>query len=552
MIRITFKIITFVVVFSHFLLVTAAAQYKRDIILFDFEDGLLNGWELTGKSFLVSDGPVHKDTVVKWERGPVGFHENYYLETGQDQGRHTNKNGGGTLRSPGFKINRNYLNFYLAGQLNPGVRVFLEVDGVIVKEAFGNNFYDLILRGWDVREFRNKTARFGLEDRSNLRSLIRLDHIFLSDQAPPGEESWVKTKDRQRSSIVAPGEFIRIFDNNQIIDGDWLTEKASIVFGPDNRWHLFAQVIEASNVWEQRNPGKVIHAYSDDLLGDWVYNGVVLSADARFGEQFIMDPFVLVHDGNFYMYYVGSGNLWSGWYTGPEGNNNPWHLGASGDFGPNSMFLAVSENGYDWERVGNADPNRPGKIFTEKPFGLTPYVHRIGDKWVMYYASAEDETVFSKHTIGYRTSPDLVNWSNRKQALVDWSLTDTLEAARFGRHIPASPWPEHSFFTNPVVFSRGDTWHLWAGPIDNSNLSRYHCLRIYKSDDPFSFSGHWAAKEINKRVFVDGGGRPFRDQRGNWFIFHTNNMSGGIWVAPLFWNDGKDEKITTMKKAEAN
>jgi hypothetical protein len=78
---------------------------------------------------------------------------------------------------------------------------------------------------------------------------------------------------------------------------------------------------------------------------------------------------------------------------------------------------------------------------------------------------------------------------------------------------------------------------LWAGPIDNANLSRYHCLRIYKSDTPFSFANHWEAKEINKRIFVDGGGRPFPKQTGEWFIFHTNNMSGGVWIAPLFWND---------------
>jgi hypothetical protein len=521
----------------HLFAPTTLAQ--KNIVIFDFENGNMDGWELHGNNFLVGDKPVHANVVAAWDRGPLGYQGNYYLETGHNNGRHSNKNGGGTWLSPEFKITRNYLNFYLAGQLNPGVRVYLVVDGKIVREAFGNNFYDLILRGWDVEEFKNNTARLGLEDRSNYRSLIRLDHVFLSNRPPPTENEWVKIPDRQRSSIVAPGAFRQVFDNTQITDGDWLIDRANIVYGPDNKWHIFAMVLEASNVWQPTKPGKIIHATSDDIFSTWTYHGVVMSADAAYGETFLLDPFVMVHEGRFYMFYVGSGNLWSGWYKGPEGNNNPWHLGQSGDYGPNSMYLAVSEDGSHWERIGNADARRPGRIFTEKPFGLTPFVTRIDDEWIMYYASAEDETVFSKHTIGYRTSKDLINWSNRQQVLIDWSISDTIESANFlGKNIPASPWPEHSFFTNPVILKRGDDWHLWAGPIDNANLSRYHCLRIYKSDNPFSFANHWEAKEINKRVFVDGGGRPFKDKYGKWFIFHTNSMSGGVWIAPLYWNDG--------------
>ncbi len=262
-----------------------------------------------------------------------------------------------------------------------------------------------------------------------------------------------------------------------------------------------------------------------------------MEAEQKFGESFLLDPYVIVDDNHFYMFYVGSGQLWSGWYTGPEGTVNPWYLGNSGDFGPNSMFVARSMDGKNWERIGTADSRLPGKIFTEKPFGLTSYVHRINDQWVMFYASATNETVYSKHTIGYRTSTDLINWSHRKHALIDWSESDLNLSELMSNHKPASPWPEHSFFTNPVVFKRKDRWHLWADPIDNSNQSRYHCLRIYLSDNPFHFEDYYKAKNVNKRIFVDGGGKPLQDLEGNWFIYHTNSMAGGVWVAPLFWND---------------
>lgn len=523
------------VVFSPLLFNVLHAQ-RKDVILFDFESGDLAGWELKGNSFLLGGLPVNRQVSDSWQWGPIGVKGDFYLETGHDRGRHTN-NPVGMLRSPEFIVNRNYLNFYLAGEVHPHVRVGLEVDGIIVREAFGNNFYDLFLRGWDVKEFRNKRARFFIEDNSRTRSLIRLDHIFLSDLQPPRESEWVNIPDRERSSIAAPGEFVNVFKNEQIIDGDWLIERSNIVRGPDGNWHMFSMVIEASNVWEPRKPGKIIYAMSKDLFAGWEYQGVVMTAESRYGEDFIVDPFVFVHEDVFYMFYVGAGHLWSGWYMGPEGNTNPWHEGKSGDFGPNSMFLATSTDGKNWERIGGANPARPGRLFTEKPFGLTPYVTKIEDEWVMFYASATNETVYSKHSIGYRISKDLINWGERKHALIDWSESDPLEAELLKNHRPASPWPEHSFFTNPVVFKYKDDWHLWAGPIDNSNLSRYHCLRIYISNSPFGFNNHHQAKMVNKRVFVDGGGRPFQNEEGDWFIFHTNSMSGGVWVAPLFWGD---------------
>lgn len=526
-------------VFLIFLLINSAGVsvgQATDSVLFDFEDGRLTGWHWEGENFLVSGNPVHVDVIKNWARGPVGFGGEYYLETGHNEGRHTN-NPKGMLISPVFKITRDYLNFLLAGELHPTVRVFLQIDGKVVKEAFGNNFYDLIPRGWDVKNYYNKEARFVVDVRSDTRSMLRVDHVFLSDTPPPHQSQWVTIEDRERSSIVAPGEFVNILNNDQLLDGDWVIERASIVYGPDNKWHLFGQVMEASDVWNVKKPGKIVHAVSDSLTHGWSYRGIAMEAEQEYGETFLLDPFVLVDGNYFYMFYVGSGRLWSGWYDGPEGDVNPWHLGKSGDFGPNSMYAARSSDGKNWERIGNSDSRRPGIIFTEKPFGLTPSVHRINNQWVMYYASATDETVYARHTIGYRTSEDLIKWSNRKQVLIDWSESDLQESGLMGNHKPASPWPEHSFFTNPVVFKRKNSWHLWAGPIDNDNLSRYHCLRIYLSDNPFFFGNHYKAKNVNKRVFVDGGGKPIMNTDGNWYIFHTNSMAGGVWVAPLFWND---------------
>ncbi|NJK94225.1 MAG: hypothetical protein HC905_04160 [Bacteroidales bacterium] len=122
---------------------------QKDIVLFDFESGNLDGWTVIGKNPFYNENPVSKDDIKEWGRGPVGLQGNYYLESGAQRGRHNN-NPDGILKSPEFVINRKFLNFYIAGEVHPNVRVFLEVDGKTVYEAFGNNFYDLNLRGWNV------------------------------------------------------------------------------------------------------------------------------------------------------------------------------------------------------------------------------------------------------------------------------------------------------------------------------------------------------------------------------------------------------------------
>jgi hypothetical protein len=260
---------------------------------------------------------------------------------------------------------------------------------------------------------------------------------------------------------VAPGKFRQVFNNDQITDGDWLIDRANIVFGPDNKWHLFAMVMEASNVWQPTKPGKIIHATSEDIFTGWTYHGVVMSADATYGEIFLLDPFVMVHDGRFYMFYVGSGNLWSGWYDGPEGNNNPWHLGQSAILDPTACIWLFRK----MAPIGNESallmPAVREEYLLRNPSDLHPSLHVLGMNGSCIMHRLLMRPFFPNTPSVIAPAKNLVNWSHRQQALIDWSISDTIESKNFlGKNIPASPWPEHSFFTNPVVLKRGDNWHL--------------------------------------------------------------------------------------------
>lgn len=522
--------------------ITASAQDK---ILFDFEKGTLEGWTFSGENPFFGKNPVHKNLVSKWMRGPVGFLGNYYLESGANEGRHEN-NPDGILISPEFKITKNHINFLLAGELNPYVKVYLTVNGKEVRQAYGNNSYDLQLRGWDVSEFKGKTARFCIKDSSQLRSLLRVDHIVHTDKKAPAPETWVRFPGREESSLVRPGEFKLAFADKSI-EQNWYMNHHTILYGADNKWHIYASAWPADALWKDNSKKFIVHATAPVLDGPWKYEGIVLEADPDWGEQFLAHPEVVFHNGKYYMFYKGSGNHFTGFYTPPSGKPNPWHLGNSGDIGPFNIHIALSNDGYNWERYTEPGFRRKGVIFTDKPFAETPSVIKTDTAWIMYYGSASGETVYDKHAIGYRSSRDLIHWSARQIALKDWSKGD-MDAPE-GLKAPASPWPEHTFFRYPQVFRRGDTWYLLAGPISNSNLGRYHCSLIFTSQSPFLWTNHNEAFHKNKRLFIDGGGRIFRDNAGKWYVSTGNEMSGGIWIAPLHWNDGNDEKETSVPVA---
>ncbi len=493
---------------------------NKDIILFDFESGTLDNWTVFGQNPFYGGKPVSTDTIKTWERDATGYQGNYMLATGSFGGRHNNHPDGG-VKSVQFRINRNFLNFYLAGELNPRVRVYLQIDGQIVREAFGNNFYDLQLRGWDVTEFYGKKAQIFIEDIHSRRSILRVDHFYLSNTPPPAPAEWVKIPQRQRSELVSVGEFKLLLNSNRV-NKNWQIFHSSIVYGHDKKWHLFASAADGSAEWENSGKKYIVHAESKTLKSEnWDFTGIVLNADKKYSEEFILYPYVIYENGAYYMYYVGSGKTWSGWTDCPGGKEMPWYGGKCGDQGPYNIHLATSKDGTSWERHG--------KIITDSPFAFTPYIHKINDEWIMYYAAAEPANVLGKHAIVYAKSKDLLHWTGREIALID-------------QDNGASPWPEHSFILYPHVFSRGNTWYMLAGPIDNNNLSQYHCLRVFTNNKPYG----WDISVDHKRIFAEGGSI-FRDTDGAWYITHNNAMSGGTWIAPLYWNDGP-EKGTSLPK----
>jgi hypothetical protein len=132
-----------------------------DRVLFDFESGTYDGWTVEGDAFGRAPFPTAEALAWRPDRRPHGMQGRYFVKSGGE--RHL-ANPDGRLVSDAFTIDRPYLTFLLGGELHPRVRVSLEVGGGAVRVAYGNNSYDLRLRGWDVRDLHGRTGRVVIED----------------------------------------------------------------------------------------------------------------------------------------------------------------------------------------------------------------------------------------------------------------------------------------------------------------------------------------------------------------------------------------------------
>jgi len=484
------------------LLGAGLASAAEDKVLFDFESGTWSGWRYEGPADKPTFGatPFKATGVVdKWraDRDFTGYHGDWMVIVGDT--RHEGVKPG-RLVSDEFEVSRPYLKFRFGAEAHPAVRICLEVDGGVVRTAYGNNSYDMRERGWDVRSLAGKKARLLIEDKADVPSLLRADYFRLSDEAPP--ELGIFDESEQESDILRYGEMRHLVSPPA---GKFFSY-AAVVRGPEGRWHLYAAQSDEADRYKPENQKTIVHATAEKLMGPWSVPSPVMTADSGQGEDFLWEPFVLVHERKFYMFYAGSGKPWKGW-----DKNNNWRqkdFGPGSTQGPFGIHLATSDDGVRWTRASK------GPLFTDNPFAFTPFVMRHGGEWVMYYGGAEPATVMGQHAVLARTSKDLLTWGERRIVMRDVTTT--------------TPWPEHSFFHDPFVFERGGEYYLLAGPINNDNQSRFHYRRLYRSKDPL----HFDMRMDYKGIFAEGGPKLVREA-GTDYVLHSGRYAGGVWAAPV-------------------
>lgn len=482
----------------------------EDRVLFDFEAGTFDGWTVDGIAPFGAQ-PVRPDTDMQAQHAPTARYRfrgwvgdwmvSQDIRLSQRRGIRETEVPRGRLISPPFVIDRDHLRFRFGGLLHPSVYVALVMEDSprperegetfqLARQSYANNKFDLVERGWDVRDLRGRQARIHLVANAAHRVLFRADHFVLSDTPTPVDVLYARTHWLD-STAMAPGKFHLMFA--ALNEGPAFTH-ASVVRGHDGRWHVFAEESKNDNGYFGFMNNLLYHASADDLRGRWGPLEPVLVREPARGEAWIRCP-VVTYDDQARRYVA----LY-------------WGTGAAPDRGPFGVCAATSPDGVNWTRVEG------GPVFTHDFSPLLGSVVREDGRWVLYYSNHADERVHVDRAVLYRrTSADLVSWSAPAEVAVTSSRGQSLG------------------YTRPVVFKRGDTWYLLTNNrVSQQGRTRFLFTQVYASRNPTS----WNVEEGyrgNLNTFF--GPQVFPDETGAWQMMYWHVTSGGPWIARVRFDE---------------
>ncbi len=131
-------------------------EIPEGVVFDDFERNDHGNWVVTGEAF--GDGPARG--TLPHQQPVVG-----YLGERVINSYHGGDGPQGTMHSPKFTIEHNYINFLIGGGNHPGeVGMDLLVDGESVRSATGANSERLDWKAWEVSEFDGETAQLKIFD----------------------------------------------------------------------------------------------------------------------------------------------------------------------------------------------------------------------------------------------------------------------------------------------------------------------------------------------------------------------------------------------------
>lgn len=307
---------------------------------------------------------------------------------------------------------------------------------------------------------------------------------------PEGEEPGGKTEELP---VVGMGELRRIYDPSAGEEGPWYINDHCFLRDESGLWHLFG--ITHAEPLDPLGETNLAHATSPSLVeGPWRKEPFAMSADReRWGETHLWAPHVVTCDGLYHMLVCAGGESHAAY----------------------KIHLATSSDLRSWVR----HPANP--VVVDGFDARDPNVLRDGDRWLMYY-TATSEPEGGHHIVACRTSLDLVTWSERQVVFTD------PEIGTFGG-------PTES----PFVVRRGRSYYLFI-----CCKGGYDSTDVYRSDDPCRFP-------LENRVARLGvhAAEVIRDVDGRWYVSHCGWGRGGVYLAPLWWEDGEDDDDTSLPAA---
>ena len=295
-------------------------------------------------------------------------------------------------------------------------------------------------------------------------------------------------------TLVTAGEFRRIYDPSEGEAERWYINDHAFVRDRAGTWHLIGITHpEPANPHDEKH---LAHATAPSLHGPWTRQPFALSADAAWGETQLWAPHVIEHAGRYWMFVCGGG--------------------------PAEAYriqLATSQDCWNWTR----HPENP--MVVDGYEARDPMVLRVGGRWVMYYTGTTS-AAGGNFCVLATESDDLVHWSGRRIV-----YTDEYSGTWGG---PCE---------SPFVVERNDRYYLFIGPDWDALMKRhavtgkygwtgYRGTRVIESSDPLSFA---IADQVG---FLDShASEVITDEDGTQFVSHCGWNQGGVYLAPLRWED---------------
>lgn len=290
----------------------------------------------------------------------------------------------------------------------------------------------------------------------------------------------VAAQSDSRANQVCPfqvGAFSKIYDPSIGEEQAWYINDHTFICAEDGKWHLFGIT--------HRAPARAMdekffaHATAPDLLGPWTKQPSVLQVDESQGETVLWAPYVLRHEGLYFIFYCAGGV----------------------DHTKYRIHLAVSADLLHWKR----HPANP--MVVDGYDARDPMVIEHDGKWILYYA-ATSTPKGGNHTVKAVVSTDLVHWSHQAEVFRD------VETGTYGG-------PTES----PFVVSRNDKCYLFV-----CSNHGYNETAVYESETPF----HWDAERLVGK-FPAHAAEVIHTADGNWYVSRAGWGQGGVYLAKLLW-----------------
>ncbi|MGB9147221.1 MAG: hypothetical protein WCC14_15440, partial [Acidobacteriaceae bacterium] len=119
---------------------------------------------------------------------------------------------------------------------------------------------------------------------------------------PPAVPEWVS---KLQFQPPARAGFTRVFNPSDGEKESWYINDHCFIQDDSGVWHLFG--ITGMDPAVPAKERFLLHATAPHLLGPWTKHAPVMHVDPAAGETVVWAPYVLRHDGLYWMFYCGGG-----------------------------------------------------------------------------------------------------------------------------------------------------------------------------------------------------------------------------------------------------